>query len=129
VLVPVARLFTHEQTRMLGQLLARVVAAELPDVATITRQVRKREGKVYIDYVQNGHGRLLATPFSVGPLRGAPVSSPLEWDEVDDGLDIRDHTIRNVPQRRERLGSDPLAPVLTTTPDLARALQRLQERL
>lgn len=129
VLVPVARLFTHEQTRMLGQLLARIIAAELPDIATITRQVRKREGKVYIDYVQNGHGRLLVAPFSVRPLPGAPVSTPLEWDEVNEDLDIRDHTIRNVPQRMEKLGRDPLAEVLTTMPDLARALQRLQERL
>ncbi len=129
VLVPVARLFTHEQTRMLGQLLARIIAAELPDIATITRQVRKREGKVYIDYVQNGHGRLLVAPFSVRPLPGAPVSTPLQWHEVNEDLDIRDYTIKNLPQRMELLGSDPLAPVLTTMPDLVRALQRLQERL
>jgi len=129
VLVPVARLFTYEQTRMLGQLLARIVAAELPDIATITRQVRKRDGKVYIDYVQNGHGRLLVAPFSVRPLPGAPVSTPLQWHEVNEDLDIRDYTIANVPQRMEALASDPLAPVLTTMPDLMRALQRLQERL
>jgi len=129
VLIPVARLFTHEQTRMLGQLLGRVVVAELPEIATLTRQVRDREGKVYIDYVQNGHGRLLVAPFSVRPLPGAPVSAPLEWSEVNDELDIRDHTIRTVPERLQERKQDPLAPVLTTMPDLAGALERLRERL
>ncbi|HEX7090553.1 MAG TPA: DNA ligase D [Longimicrobiales bacterium] len=129
VLVPVARLLTHEQTRMLGQLLGRVVVAELPEIATLTRQVRDREGKVYIDYVQNGHGRLLVAPFSVRPLPGAPVSAPLEWSEVNDELDLRDHTIRTVPERLQERKQDPLAPVLTTVPDLAGALERLQERL
>ena len=114
---------------MLGQLLGRVVVAELPEIATLTRQVRDREGKVYIDYVQNGHGRLLVAPFSVRPLPGAPVSAPLEWSEVNDELDIRDHTIRTVPERLQERKQDPLAPVLTTMPDLAGALERLRERL
>src|SRR5438552_178031 len=57
VLIPLGRQVTYEQSRTLGGLLARVIAAELPDIATVTRQVQKRDGKVYLDYVQNGHGR------------------------------------------------------------------------
>ena len=59
-------------------LLARLVAMELPEIATIVRQVTKRDGRVYLDYVQNGHGRLLAAPFSVRPVPGALVSTPLD---------------------------------------------------
>src|SRR2546430_1483864 len=63
VLIPLGRQVTYEQSRTLGGLLARVVAAELPEIATVTRQVQKRDGKVYLDYVPNGHGRLLVAPF------------------------------------------------------------------
>jgi bifunctional non-homologous end joining protein LigD len=128
VMLPLARLVTYEQARQLGGLLARVVATKLPDIATVTRQVGKRGGRVYLDYVQNGHGRLLVAPFSVRPLPGAPVSMPLEWREVTPKLDIRKFTIKNAPARMRKLKGDPLLPVLETQPDLVAALERLAER-
>jgi bifunctional non-homologous end joining protein LigD len=128
-LVPLGRQFGYEETKVLGELLARVVAAELPDIATITRQVSKRGGKVYVDYIQNGAGRLLAAPFCVRPLPGAPVSTPLKWSEVTDSLDIRSFTIKTVPPRMEKMKTDPNAEVLTLTPDLAAALDLLKDRL
>ena len=128
VLIPVGRQCTYEQTRTLGGLLARLVAAELPDIATVTRLPSKREGKVYVDFVQNGHGRLLAAPFSVRPLPGAPVSMPLRWSEVGPKLDMHKYTIKTAPKRMEKLGEDPLRPVLDLTPDLPHALARLHAR-
>jgi bifunctional non-homologous end joining protein LigD len=129
VLIPLGRQVTYEQSRTLGGLLARVIAAQLPDIATVTRQVQKRGGKVYLDYVQNGHGRLLVAPFSARPLPGAPVSTPLEWREVTPKLDIRAFTIRTVPARMKKLKDDPLWPMLDQQPDLMAALARLQSRL
>jgi bifunctional non-homologous end joining protein LigD len=129
VLLPIARQCTYEQCRQLGGLMARLIATELPNIATITRQVGKRGRRVYIDYVQNGHGRLLVAPFSVRPLPGAPVSMPLEWREVTPKLDIRKFTIKNAPARMKKLGEDPLRPVLDLEPDLVHALQRLHERI
>jgi len=129
VLVPLGRQVTYEQSRTLGGLLARVVAAELPEVATVTRQVSRRGGKVYLDYVQNGHGRLLVAPFSVRPLPGAPVSMPLEWREVTPKLDIRKFTIKTAPLRMKKLRADPLLEVMEEKPDLVGALERLHERL
>jgi len=128
VMLPMARLVTYEQARQLGGLLARVVANQLPDIATVTRQVGKRGGRVYLDYVQNGHGRLLVAPFSARPLPGAPVSMPLEWREVTPKLDIRKFTIKNAPARMQKLGKDPLLAVLEAKPDLVAALERLAER-
>jgi bifunctional non-homologous end joining protein LigD len=127
VLIPLGRQCTYEQSRTLAGLLARIVAARLPEIATVTRQVRKRGGKVYLDYVQNGHGRLLVAPFSARPLPGAPVSTPLTWSEVSDALDIQAFTIRTVPGRMRRLKRDPLWEVLGETPDLVGALARLQQ--
>src|SRR5438128_3871275 len=129
VLIPLGRQVTYEQSRTLGGLLARVIAAQLPEIATVTRQVQKRGGKVYLDYVQNGHGRLLVAPFSARPLPGAPVSTPLEWREVTPMLDIRAFTIRTVPARMKQLKNDPLWPLLDLEPDLMAALARLQSRL
>jgi bifunctional non-homologous end joining protein LigD len=125
VLIPLGHQCTYEQSRTLGQLIARVIVAELPEIATITRLPSKREGKVYIDYVQNGHGRLLVSPFCVRPLPGAPVSTPLKWSEVTAKLDIRKHTIKTVPKRMKRLKQDPLIDVLNLKPDLNHALSLL----
>jgi bifunctional non-homologous end joining protein LigD len=129
VLLPLGRQCTYEQTRTLGGLLAKVIAAELPDIATVTRQVGKRGGRVYLDWLQNGHGQLLVAPFSVRPLPGAPVSMPLKWNEVTPKLDIRQFTIANAPARLKKLKEDPLVPVLDLKPDLLGALERLQARL
>src|SRR5213592_2068131 len=129
VLLPLGRQCTYEQARTLGGLLARVIAAELPDIATITRQVEKRGAKVYLDYVQNGHGRLLVAPFSARPLPGAPVSMPLQWSEVTPKLDIRKFTIANAPARMKKLKDDPLWAVLEEKPDLVSALEKLHARL
>jgi bifunctional non-homologous end joining protein LigD len=129
VLIPLGRQVTYEQSRTLGGLLARVIAAQLPDIATVTRQVQKRGGKVYLDYVQNGHGRLLVAPFSVRPLPGAPVSMPLAWSEVTPKLDIRRFTLVTAPARMKKLKDDPLLPVLDLKPDLMRALEQLHARV
>ncbi len=125
VLVPLGRRVTYEQSRTLAELLARVVAAERSDIATLTRNPGRREGKVYIDVVQNGHGRLLAAPFTVRPLPGATVSAPLRWREVNRRLTLARHTMRSLPKRMKRMLEDPLRPVLETEPDLLGALDRL----
>src|SRR5262245_3295218 len=119
VLLPLARQLTHDHARTIGELMGRVLVKRHPDVVTITRSVRKRDGRVYIDYLQNGHGRLLVAPFSARAVPGAAVSMPLEWDELDNKLTNDKHHIKNAVKRMEKLGHDPLAPVLTMRPDLA----------
>ena len=129
VMIPLGGSCTFEQARLLGQLLARIVADQLPDIATIDRSMKKRQGRVYIDFGQNGHGRVLAGPFSPRPLPGAPVSTPLRWREVTPKLDIRKYTIKTVPRRFRRLAEDPLRPVLEVRPDLRAALAKLMAQL
>lgn len=128
VLVPLGRLVTYEQCRTLAQLLARAVAADHQDIATLTRNPSRREGKVYLDFLQNGHGRLLVAPYSARPLPAGPASAPLEWKEVKPGLDPRQFTIANLPARMQRMKKDPIVDVLELQPDLATALERLKER-
>ncbi len=125
LMIPLGRQCTHEQSRTLGELLARCIVDQLPAIATLARQVSRRDGKVYVDYLQNGSGKLIVAPFSVRPLPGAPVSLPLTWREVNKKLDIRSHTIKTVPERMRKLRTDPLGEVLELSPDLVGALERL----
>jgi bifunctional non-homologous end joining protein LigD len=125
ILLPLGRQCTYEQSRMLGELLARVVLRELNDIATITRHVTKRGDKVYLDYLQNRHGQTIVAPFSVRPLPGATVSMPLMWDDVNDSLDPKNFTIKNAIERMESLGADPVLAVLERKPDLAQVLEAL----
>jgi len=125
ILLPLGRQFTYEQSRTLGELLARCVLREFKDIATITRHVTKRGDKVYLDYLQNRHGQTIVAPFSVRPLAGATVSMPLLWDEVTASLDPRNFTIRTALERMDRLGADPVSPVLEEALDLEKVLERL----
>ena len=124
VLVPLGRQVTYEQSRNIGYLLALMAVRELEGIATVARLPSQREGKVYVDFLQNGHGRLIVAPLCVRPLPGAPVSAPLEWDEVDEGLSIADYTIATVPERMAARG-DPMREVLEVRPDLGGSLGRL----
>lgn len=125
VLLPLGGAFNYEQSKLLAELMARVVEARLPEIATASRSTAARAGKVYIDFVQNGPGKLLVSPFSVRPFAGAPVSTPLHWREVRAGLEPRKFTIQSVPRRMRRMKKDPLARVLELKPDLSRGLARL----
>jgi bifunctional non-homologous end joining protein LigD len=127
VLIPLGGQCNYEEARSLGELLARVITAELPDISTLTRQVSRRGGKVYIDYLQIGAGRLIVAPFSVRPLPGAPVSMPLRWSEVNPKLDIRSFTVKTALPRLRKLKRDPLRDVLELEPDLPGALERLSQ--
>ena len=124
VLVPLGRQVTYEQSRNIGHLLALMAVRELGGIATVARLPSRREGKVYVDYLQNGHGRLIVAPYCVRPLPGAPVSAPVDWAEVGAGLSIADHTIRSVPARMAKR-EDPMREVLDARPDLEYSVERL----
>jgi bifunctional non-homologous end joining protein LigD len=129
VLLPMGGLLAHGPVRQLAELLAGVIVRRLPDVATTARAIPARRGRVYVDALQNGRGKLLAAPYCVRPRPGATVSTPLDWSEVDGRLDPAAFTLRTVPERLRERGSDPLLPVLTERPDLERALAALSEML
>jgi bifunctional non-homologous end joining protein LigD len=128
VLVPLGARYTHEQARTFARLLAHLTVDAEPELATLARPLAARAGKVYVDYVQNGHGRTIAAPFSLRPLPGAPASCPLRWEEVAPGLDPRAFTLATVPGR-VKTGRDPLLPVLRGAIDMAAAVARIEARL
>ncbi len=129
VLVPLGGQCTHAESKTLGEILAKAVEKELPKISTTARMIEARGGKVYIDFLQNGHGKTIAAPFSARPVPGATCSAPLEWSEVGPKLDVRKFTLETLPARMKRLKDDPLSRVLRLKPDIQRALARLTARL
>jgi bifunctional non-homologous end joining protein LigD len=124
IYIPIVRGPTQKQVWTFAKQLA--LTLERHDPALITaeyRVARRPAGRVLVDYNQNAWGRTLASVYSVRPRPGAPVSTPITWDEVDSGLTIEQFTVFNVPERVRELG-DLWAPLLAREGrcDLARYL-------
>ena len=118
VLVPVERRYTYDETREFSEIVAGAIARTHRGLATTEWSKAKRRG-VLIDSNQNGEGKTIASVYSVRPRAGAPVSTPLRWDEVDERLDPASFTMDVVLQRVRELG-DLFEGVLTTKQRLKR---------
>jgi bifunctional non-homologous end joining protein LigD len=124
VLVPLDRRSTYDDTRAFAELVAGTIARSYPGLATTQWSKSKRRG-VLIDANQNGMGKTIASVYSVRPHPGAPVSTPLHWDEVTPALDPAAFTMGAVLDRVERHG-DVYAGVLETRQSLSKALRALR---
>jgi bifunctional non-homologous end joining protein LigD len=123
VLVPIARRHTFADTRRFSEIVANALARSYRGLVTTEWTKSKRRG-VLIDSNQNGEGKTIASVYSVRPREGAPVSTPLRWDEVTEELDPRAFTMDAVLERVRRHG-DLFEGVLTTRQSLSTALKAL----
>lgn len=126
--IPLRPGYTYEHSRMFCEGIARVVLRQHKDVATIERNPGKRDGKLYIDFLQNRRGQTVVPPYAVRPVRGATVSAPLHWDEISSDLQPAMFTLHNLPARLSTMG-DLFRPTLTDGQDLLPAIERLQALL
>ncbi|MDP9285891.1 MAG: DNA ligase D [Actinomycetota bacterium] len=123
VLVPLDRRSTYDDTRHFAELVAGAIARTHPKLATTEWSKARRRG-VLIDANQNGEGKTIASAYSVRPKPGAPVSTPLAWDEVNGTLNPALYTMSVVLERvRER--GDLYAGLLTRRQSLSKALKSL----
>jgi bifunctional non-homologous end joining protein LigD len=129
IMLPLGRQMNYDQCLQFAMLFARLVTDRHPDIATTQRTISKREGKVYVDAFQNRAGQLMVSAYSVRPSPGAPVSMPIEWDEVNAKLHNSNWTIKNALKRMEKLGSDPVVKILEQKPKLMGVLERLNNLL
>jgi bifunctional non-homologous end joining protein LigD len=125
VLVPIARRSTFEQTYEFAERVSRQLEAEHPGLVT-TEWLKKKRSGVLVDHRQNGWGKTIASVYSVRPKPGAPVSTPLRWEELTERVRPSDFGRREALERLERLG-DLFEPVLAGGQSLAPALRRLRE--
>jgi bifunctional non-homologous end joining protein LigD len=125
VYVPLGAKYSYDTVKLFGELIAREVYTRIPDITSIERTIKKREHKIYIDFLQNRTGQTLAAPYSVRPKPGATVSTPLEWNEVNESLSPSQFTIHNVMQRFKEKG-DLWKPVLGKGVNLKGILKKLE---
>ena len=123
VLVPIQRRYTYDDTRRFAEIVAGAIARSYPKLATTEWSKARRRG-VLIDANQNGEGKTIASAYSVRPRPGAPVSTPLRWEEVKPGLDPSQFTIEVVQERIAKHG-DLFEPVLNVRQRLDAALKAL----
>jgi len=124
VLVPIARRHTYDDTRQVAEIVASALATTHRGLVTTEWTKSKRRG-VLIDSNQNGEGKTIASVYSVRPKPGAPVSTPLRWDEVNPSLDPSAFTMEEVLRRVEQDG-DLFADVLTQKQSLTAALKTVR---
>lgn len=104
VFIPVKPKYTYEQTKTFSHIVSQMVARELPDSVSLERMPGKRRKKVYLDFLQNGKGKTMASAYSLRPREGATASAPLDWTEIDESLDLKDYNIKTVPERLAEKG-------------------------
>ncbi|HEX9980920.1 MAG TPA: DNA ligase D [Flavobacterium sp.] len=99
IYIPLGAKYSYDQSQMFGKLIVSIVHDQLPDFTSLERQIKNRGGKMYLDFLQNRPGATIAGPYSLRPKPGATVSMPLHWDEVKNGLSMKDFTIKNAVAR------------------------------
>jgi bifunctional non-homologous end joining protein LigD len=102
----------YEQARTWASEIARQVVEVLPNQATVERSKAKRGRRVYVDVLQNARGHHAVPPYVIRPVPGAPVSTPLNWEELTPSLDPADFNLKTLFRRLAKLRRDPLAGLL-----------------
>jgi bifunctional non-homologous end joining protein LigD len=123
VFVPLDGTHTHTDAREFVERVGRLVVRAYPEKATMAWPVADRAGKVFIDHQMNRSGANIASVYSLRPLPGAPVSTPLDWDELDTDVEPGDFRIDNVWERFA--DGDRFAPVLDDKQSLTPAMEAL----
>jgi bifunctional non-homologous end joining protein LigD len=112
IYVPIRQGPLQKQVWTFAKSLAQTLEQHDPALVTAEYRIAKRpHGRVLVDYNQNAWGRTLSSVYSVRPRPGAPVSTPVTWEEIENGVAIDDFNIFNVPARVAELG-DLWAPVV-----------------
>jgi bifunctional non-homologous end joining protein LigD len=124
IYVPLNPGYSYDQSTQFARLVNVLVHGRLPQITSMERSPERRKGKVYLDYLQNSRGQTLAAPYCIRPRKGAPVSTPLAWAEVNERLDPTHFTIKTTAERLRRVG-DLWKGVLGPGIDMAASLERL----
>jgi bifunctional non-homologous end joining protein LigD len=96
-----------------------------PKVLAELKPVSERGGRVMIDFAQNSHGKTITAPYSLKPLPGAPVSTPLKWEELE-RMDFKpvDFNMGTIQERIKKFG-DILQPIIKEPQDITKLLEAL----
>lgn len=97
--------FTYAEVREATGYISQLITSLYPQKATLERKVKDRDGKVYMDYLQNSWGKTMACVYSLRPHAGAPVSTPVTWQELEQGrVNPKNFNIQTIFQRLQQNG-------------------------
>jgi bifunctional non-homologous end joining protein LigD len=125
IYIPLGAKYDYDQSQMFARIIVNIVHKQIPDYTSLERMVAKRNGKMYLDFLQNRPGATIAGPYSLRPKVGATVSMPLHWDEVKPGLTMKHFTIFNSIDRLKVEG-DLFKGVLEKGIDLEKTIKKAQ---
>jgi bifunctional non-homologous end joining protein LigD len=128
IYIPLGAKYSFEQSKQLAELVVTMVNQELPGTTSLERSPAKRKGKIYLDYLQNRETQTAASPYSLRPKPGMPVSTPLDWSEVKKGLTPQTYHARNIFDRLKTEG-DLFDGVLGNGVDLQKVLSKLASQM
>jgi bifunctional non-homologous end joining protein LigD len=127
IYIPMNAKYDYDQAKNFAHVIAGFVHDLVPDITSLERMPAKRKNKIYIDFLQNRAGQTLAAPYCLRPKPAAKVSTPLTWDEVNDGLDPAEFNIQTIFGRLKKMG-DIFKPVLGKGADPEKALKNLGKK-
>jgi bifunctional non-homologous end joining protein LigD len=128
VLVPTGPHVSFDTSKMLVDVVGKLLQARHPELSTTERRVSERGDRVFIDTGQTGRSRTIVAPYSVRAHPGATVSTPLRWEDLHRALDPRELSMFTVPARVLERG-EPLSGFLDVRPDVPSVVARLGEKL
>lgn len=127
--VPLKRSLMFDVVHELAETIGQIIVKRYPKTATLAMPKVQRKGKVFIDYLRNSYSALAVMPYAVRAKPGAPIATPLHWDELNDSkLDPQKYTIKNIAKRLAKI-DDPWANMAKIACSLKKAQKIVKELL
>jgi bifunctional non-homologous end joining protein LigD len=104
VLAPLDRSADFEEVRAYAREMSARLAKENPGKFTVEMSKEKRDKRLFLDYLRNSYGQTSVPPYAVRAKRGAPVATPLEWHELDEGITSQSYNMGNLFKRLSKKG-------------------------
>ena len=124
VVIPLTPKLGWDEVKAFAKWVADSLVAQRPQDFTANMAKRARRGRIYIDYLRNGRGATAVGAYSPRARPGAPVSTPVSWEEVEQGVRPDEFTVQTVPQRLTALPSDPWAEIGKIRQSISAAVRR-----
>jgi bifunctional non-homologous end joining protein LigD len=124
VCVPITRRGDWDEVKAFTKAVVESIVADEPGRYTSKLPKASRKGKIFIDYLRNGRGATSIAAYSTRARPGAPVSTPLFWEELETDVRANTYNVRNLPERLESLEADPWADFLKERQSITAAMKK-----
>ena len=124
VVIPIKPSFGWDEIKPFTKAIAELLEHSFPDRFVSNMSKAKRRGKIFVDYLRNGEGATAIAAYSLRAREGAPVATPIEWEELAQDVRRDYFNVRNVPERLQRMKRDPWADFFTIKQSVTRAMMK-----